>query len=228
MGRFQDYDAVVRAHPEWFVNPPHAAFTILLRPSEMRQAELQQAQRLETQTLPAEWARVGLAYQDQYLCLLRDAVRFPDGSLHTYIRFVPRLEGASSVMVVPVYQARMLLIRHFRHATRTWHVEFPAGSCEQGCTVAEDAQRELSEEIGAAASRLVSLGRVHGNVGLSAEYFELFYADISSYGVPDAHEGIAEIIPVTAAEFERLVREHTITAAHTLAAYACVRANGLI
>src|SRR5262245_7859033 len=103
---------LVRSRPELFANPPDAAFEILLDEDEIRQAEAQMEERLTSSGRSAEWARVGIAFRDQYLVLLRDAVRFSDGSLGTYIRFVDQYPGILGVVTLPVWRSQVLLIRH--------------------------------------------------------------------------------------------------------------------
>src|SRR5438552_18213950 len=127
MSTLADYLAFAKAHPGLFVNPPQGGITILLDEDEIREAEKQEAQRLEAQVMPAEWAKVGIVYRDQYVLLLRDAVRFPDGSLGTYIRSVEEDEHAPGVVVLPLHQGQVLLIRHFRHEKRDWQLEIPQG-----------------------------------------------------------------------------------------------------
>jgi ADP-ribose pyrophosphatase len=218
-----DYLNFARTHPELFVNPPHEGFAILLDENEIREAESQMSQHLELSGKPAEWARVGIAYQDQYLLLLRDAVRFPDGSLGTYIRLVDQFPGILGVAVLPVYQGQALLVRHYRHATRSWHLEIPRGFGMESFSE-ESARRELKEEIGATAARLVSLGQTYPDTGMSSSRVALFYADIESYCEPEAEEAITDILPMSILEFERMVRVNEITDGFTLAAYARAKA----
>src|SRR5579885_381339 len=146
MNTLADYFALVEARPELFQNPPGGGYVILLDEKDIGEAETQMAERLKSVGKPIEWARVGIAYQDQYLLLLRDAVRYPDGSLGTYIRSVDQYPGMVGVVILPMYKGQVLLIRHFRHATRTWHLELPRGF-GQSLKTEDDARRELYEEI---------------------------------------------------------------------------------
>jgi ADP-ribose pyrophosphatase len=157
MSTLVDYFAFARMYPKLFENPSGAGFVILLDEAEIQKAESHMAEQLKAKGLPSEWAKVGIAFHDQYTMILRDAVRFPDGSLGTYIRMVGN--GTPGVIILPIYQGQVLLIRHFRHATRTWHIEIPRGFGEKDSSNEENAQRELHEEIGAKISHLVPLGR---------------------------------------------------------------------
>ena len=228
MSALEEYFAFARKHPEMFVNPSSGGFTILLDESAIRKAEAQMMSWLETEGLPIEWARVGLPFQDRYLFLLRDAVCFPDGSLGTYIRATSRVVRGPGVVILPFYRGQVLLIRHFRHATRSWQLEAPRGFGTKGLSAEENARKELREEIAATASRLVSIGQVHPDTGVSSDAVELFYADIESYGNVEALEGIAELLPVTVADFENLIRENKLTDGFTIVAYTRAKLHGLL
>ena len=185
------------------------------------------AERLRNVGKPSEWARVGIVYQDQYLLLLRDAVRYPDGSLGTYIRSVDQYPGMVGVVILPMYKDHVLLIRHFRHATRTWHLELPRGF-GQTVTTEEDAQRELAEEINGTATRLISLGKVYPDTGASSEQVALFYAEVETYGEGELMEAITAVLPTSLPEFERMIRENEISDGFTLMAYARAKTLNLL
>lgn len=226
MIRQEEYFAFVRRHPEMFVNPPKG-FTILLEEDEIQEIEDSMAHQLEEKGMPAEWAQVGIVFQDQYGMILRDAVRFPDGSPGTYIRFVSENDGVGTVML-PQHQGQILLIRHFRHATRKWHLEAPRGFGMPGLASEENARRELEEEIGAKALQLVPLGPIYPDTGMDASLVELFYAQIEAHGPLDTVEGITELLAVSVADFEAMIRENTITDGFTIAAYARAKLRGLL
>ncbi|HKV59816.1 MAG TPA: NUDIX hydrolase [Ktedonobacteraceae bacterium] len=227
MSTLADYLSFARIHPELFVNPPDGGFTILLNEHEIRAAESHVARQLEASGKPTEWASVGIVYQDQYVMALRDAVRFPDGSLGTYIRFVNQYPDILGIAILPRYQEQILLIRHFRHATRSWHLEIPRGF-GIGVFSEENARRELKEEIEATAARLLSLGLTYPDTGMSSSRVALFYAEIESFGQPEAAEAITNLLPTPLLDFERMIRENEITDGFALAAYARAKALGLL
>ncbi len=227
MSTLADYFAFAKAHPEQFVNPPGGSFTILLDEAEIQETESQAAQKLQAQGLPVEWACVGIVYQDQYVQLLRDAVRFPDGSLGVCTRWGGE-QGTPGVAVLPFYQGQVLLIRHFRHELRTWDLEVIQGFGIPGLSSEECARKELEEEIGATASRLVPLGRVYPDTVWGADYVELFYAEVESYGELEAQEGITDLLLTSVSELERLIREREVTNVFLLVAYSRAKLQGLL
>jgi ADP-ribose pyrophosphatase len=219
--------SLVRSQPELFSNPPEAGYEILLRETEIRQAEKHMAEVLRRVGAPPEWAQVGVAFRDQYLLILRDAVRFPDGSLGTYIRSVTLGGSFLGVVILPIWQGQVILIRHFRHSTRAWHLELPRGFGSDQDAV-QSARRELIEEIGAVDIQFDALGQAYPDTGIGSERVAFFYASIGSFGQPQAHEAITDILPTPVAEFERMIRDGELTDGYLLTAYGLAKAKNLI
>jgi ADP-ribose pyrophosphatase len=227
MGDRADYRALIEKYPDLFRNPPGAAFEILLDEADIQRAEQRMAELLGKFGAPPEWSRVGIAFRDQYVLILRDAVRYVDGSLGTYIRAVDPRPTFRGVVVLPLWHGQVLLIRHFRHATRSWHLEIPRGA-GSASDPRESAQRELAEEIGASAVRLIELGEVYPDTGLTNSRVALFCAEVESYDAPEAIEGITEILPTSVVQFEEMIGNGELEDGYLLAAYARAKARGLI
>jgi ADP-ribose pyrophosphatase len=221
------YFSLVKTRPELFHNPPGVGFEILLQETEIRQAEERVAEELREAGAPPEWAQVGVAFRDQYLLLIRDAVRFADGSLGTYIRTVPPEGSSPGVVVLPVWQDQVLLVRHFRHATRAWHLEIPRGF-GMDPDVRVTARRELEEEIGATDIRLTSLGDLYPDAGMDSSTVTFFHASIGSFGKPELHEAITDIMPTPVPELERMIRDGELKDGFLLSAYGLAKARNLM
>jgi len=228
MSTLADYLSFAQAHPGLFVNPPQSDITVLLDEDEIHEAETQETRRLEAQGMSAEWAKVGMVYRDQYVLLLRDAVRFSDGSLGTCVRSVDEDEHAPGVVVLPLHQGKMLLIRHFRHEKRDWQLEIPQGFGIPGLSSEESIRLELKEEIDAAISRLVPLGQVHLDTSSGANRVDLFFAELDSYGEVELQEGITELLPISISEVERMIRENELDNLFLLVTYARAKLQGLL
>jgi ADP-ribose pyrophosphatase len=222
-----EYLALMRSRPELFTNPPGAGFEILLKESAIHDAEVQAAARLHRVGAPASWAEVGIAFHDQYALILRDAVRYADGSLGTYIRMIGSSPGAVGVVILPVWQDKILLINHFRHATRRWHLEIPRGF-GLGPDPRRDAKQELAEEVGATGVTLTSLGHVYPDTGITDSRAALFYAKVRSFGEPESNEGITEIRPTSVRQFEKMIIDGELDDGYLLAAYARAKARKLL
>jgi ADP-ribose pyrophosphatase len=118
--------------------------------------------------------------------------RLPDGRVVALD--MVRHPGASAV--VPFENPEtVLLIRQFRHAAAGFIWEVPAGKLD-GDTPEACAHKELAEEAGRRAGRLVRLSSVFTTPGFTDEVIHLFAAfDLTP--VPQAleHDEVIEVVP---------------------------------
>jgi ADP-ribose pyrophosphatase len=218
--RIAMYTVLRGSFPELFVNPPGAGFEILLDPDDIAAAQVAQAEELARDGMPASMAETGVVYMDPYVMILRDAVRRPSGALGTYIRAVPS-GNAAGVVILPVHNGQVVLVRHFRHSTRDWQWELPRGFGMPGAEPADDARRELADEIGVPAVALHDLGAIHPDTGLAVTAVRLFLAEITDEPRPaDTEEGITQVRHVSPTELGELIRDETIKDGFTITAYA--------
>jgi ADP-ribose pyrophosphatase len=222
-----EYAELRRRRPEYFTNPPDAAVEILDGVEEVAAAERAKAAALRARGLPVEWSRTGVVYRDEYLTLLRDPVRLPGGAVGTYVRKLPT-GGADGVVLLPVLDGAVVLVEHFRHATRRWHLEAPRGFGEAGVAAEEQAVRELREELGVAPTRLVDLGEVHPDTGTATDAVRLYLAEIAELGPVGAAEGIRAPRAHPPERVGELISDGTITDSFTIAAWTRAWLRGLL
>jgi ADP-ribose pyrophosphatase len=82
--------------------------------------------------------------------------------------------------MLAVDQGRVLLVEQWRPALQGRCLELPAGLVgdeQEGESVEAAAMRELEEETGYRAARMVNLGRFHASPGMSSEGFTLLRAE---------------------------------------------------
>lgn len=221
------YEEIRQQWPNLFVNPPGAGYTILFESAEVAAAEAEEKDRLASRNLPGSWGCTGVVYEDPYTIGLRDAVRRPDGSLGTYARTMPA-SGAAGAAVLPLFDGRVVLLRHFRHATRAWHLEIPRGFGEPGVSAANQARRELREEIGGEVSTLADLGVFHSNTGAAADSVCLFLAELSAIGEPQVSEGISSIQMCPPGQVAEEILSGGINDSFTIGAFARAWLRGLL
>lgn len=228
------YSQIKEKWPELFVNRPDASYKILDSPELVAEAESAEEERLRGRGMPISWSPTGVVYEDPYLIVLRDAVRRPDGSLGTYVRTMPA-SGFAGVAVLPLCEGKIVLLRHFRHATRSWHLEIPRGYGEVGVSATGQAAQELREEIEADIASLVHLGPFHSNTGTATDLVELFLAEISTPGAPQTAEGISGIEFRTPYQVAQLIRGDAgtgplalITDSFTIGAFTRAWLRGLL
>ncbi|MFV1986923.1 MAG: NUDIX hydrolase [Gemmatimonadota bacterium] len=108
-----------------------------------------------------------------------DRVRFPDGSIGE-LELI-RHPGAAAVVAVKPSPAGpgqpiVVLIRQYRYAADGFVWEVPAGKLDPGEAPDVCARRELEEETGYRAGRLVHLSTIHTTPGFTDEVIHLFLA----------------------------------------------------
>ncbi len=225
---FERYLARRQQSPHLFQRGTDDGIQILTDPAEIRAAEAAQASRLAEQGRAADESQVGVMYEDQYICVLRDAVRFPDGTLGTYIRVLATRSEYAGVAIVPVVAGNVVLVHHFRHATGCWHWELPRGFASSD-NPESTAASELAEEIGATVVQLQPLGIVYPDSGLLASGVHLYWADVElTDQATDAREAIAEIRTVSPGELNSMLATGQINDGFTLSALALAKAKGLL
>jgi len=115
--------------------------------------------------------RSEVIYQGRIIDVHRDELIGRDG--RRYIREVVLHPGA--VAVVPFLSPeRIILIRQYRYAVDSELIELPAGTIKEGESPESCAFRELEEEIGYAAGRLVKLASIHTSPGVMNELLHIF------------------------------------------------------
>jgi ADP-ribose pyrophosphatase len=138
----------------------------------------------------------------------------PDGN--TITREIVVYPGAVTVVARPTPDS-VLLVRQYRHATGQTLIELPAGGIEKGEDPAAAAIRELEEETGYRASRIVERCRFWTTPGFTSEYMYLFEADglVQTATHPDEDEAI-EIIRATRDEALRMIDDGRIQDAKSI------------
>jgi ADP-ribose pyrophosphatase len=153
--------------------------------------------RSEAEERPSEF---GVLYEDEYCMFVRDPVIFPGGRTGYYARLVEKPLQSSlgnGTVVIPATSKHVFFIRIFRHATRSWEWEVPRGIQEIGITPVENAMKEVQEEIGVRAEKMVCLGMVKPNTGILSTSVHSFYAVMPETAIdaikPQYSESIKEV-----------------------------------
>nr|VFK51674.1 MAG: ADP-ribose pyrophosphatase [Candidatus Kentron sp. TC] len=223
-----EYLRLKREYPSLFANPVTGGIQIVEKPFDMEAAEQAGAEHLSAKGLASQWARLGLLYENEVFRVVRDPVRFPNGRLGIYFRILMKEQVMPGSVILAVYQGRVILLEQFRHATRRQHLEIPRGFGTADITAADNARKEIAEEVEGEISRLVSMGPMHVNTGLSNEYAELFFAELNQIGKGQIEEGIEGIRLVELDDLEGLIRDSEITDAFTIGAFCRARLKGLL
>lgn len=139
-------------------------------------------------------------YKGYIVNIRSDIAELKDGKM--VVREV--VEHAGGVAVVPVDEhGRVLMVRQYRYPMGMELLEVPAGKLEAGEDPYECAVRELSEETGCTAGKMISLGKIYTSPGFSTEILHLYLATELIGGEMHLDEG--EFLSVEAVPAGKLV-----------------------
>jgi ADP-ribose pyrophosphatase len=116
---------------------------------------------------------VNRKYEGTRISLRVDTARFEDGP--EFDREI--VEHPGSVVLIPITDdGKVLLIRQYRQAAERFLLEASAGTREAGERPEVTAHRELQEEVGYRAGKLIPIGGSWVAPGYSTEYSYMYIA----------------------------------------------------
>ena len=158
-------------------------------------------------------------YEGTIICVRRDDVVVSklDRGIPAFREVV---EHSDAVVIVPMDKdGNILLVRQFRHAIGETLLEAPAGGVEKQEAPIEAAQRELREETGYRADRLIPLGNFWVAPGWTDEHM---YAFMASGLAPDRadmdEDENIQVVPIPWQNVLELIQCGEIRDAKTIAA----------
>ena len=113
-------------------------------------------------------------YENRWISVREDMVELPDGRSTLY----GVVECSECVGVLPFLDPdTVLLVGQYRYVARDFFWEIPTGAKDGDETLIQAAQRELSEEAGYEAGRLVEMGDFHTSKSILREVAHLYVAE---------------------------------------------------
>lgn len=166
-------------------------------------------------------------FQGNIMSARLDQVELPDG------KTAPReiCEHLGGVGVLPIDKdGNIILVRQYRYPYDELTLEIPAGKLDHG--EGEDIEacgmRELKEETGCTAGRIVPLGCIYPSPGFLTEVVHLFAALDLTEGEMQLDEGeFVEVVRLSLAEVEAMVERNEIRDGKTVVALYRARLKGL-
>lgn len=131
------------------------------------------------------------------------------------------MEIKEGVCVIPFHENNIVTLKQYRYPIGSWQWEFPGGFIEPGETPEKAAKRELLEETGYLASKMISLGTFYPSFGSTNEKIHLFEAMCSEQNASILED--AEVIYIQELdymEFERILTSGEFMHGAGLAAWA--------
>ena len=144
-----------------------------------------------------------LIYSGHIFSIEKIKLTLPDGRAHHY----DRINIQNAVTILPIdREGNVFFVRQYRIGANQMLLELPAGKIEDGEEALKTAEREIREETGMAAGKIIPLGKFYVSPGYSTEYMYTFLAtDLYDSPLnPDADEFL-NLVKIPLAEVKRMV-----------------------
>lgn len=169
-----------------------------------------------------------LLMQGRVFKIRRDHLKTPDGRDTKY----EIIEHCGSVIIVPVdANGNLLFVRQYRHAAGLDLLELPAGTRDGDEPFEDCAAREIREETGMEAGKLLKIGEFYLAPGYSTEFMVVFIAtDLRHNPLEADDDEFLEVEKLTLKNTMKLVKDGKMLDAKTLAALLLAKShlNGIL
>lgn len=155
-----------------------------------------------------------VVYDGDFIKVLKDNVRLPDGGISTREHITH--PGAVAVLAI-LDNGNLLMERQFRYPPQREFIELPAGKIDHGEDILVTAQRELLEETGYVATEWTHLSTVWPCIGYSNERMEYFLARGLSHQGSQLDDGeFLEVFELSLADAMDWIRQGKINESKTI------------
>lgn len=154
-------------------------------------------------------------YQGKAFSVRRDQLHLPDGGT-VYLDIV---EHVAAVTILPLgEQGQVWFVRQYRHPAGKNLLELPAGTVEAGEAPEACARREIREETGMAAGKIIKIGEFFLAPGYSTEYMYVYLASDLAYDpLPGDQDEFLSVERFPLSEVNAMLRRGEIQDAKTIA-----------
>lgn len=202
------YQELIKERPESFAN--NEQLTILTDEHSVEAFEQQSGQT------------IGVVYESPFNLMVVDLVEDPSGKRFAHERLLP-VVNKGAVVAVPIYDGKLVLLNQYRHALRRNQYAFPRGFAEAGISSADNAIKELGEELGAEVKSYRQLGTVVADSGINGNEVSVFLCELKNVELKYQYEGIESLIMLTEDELADWIANGRIDDGFTLAAFCLYR-----
>jgi ADP-ribose diphosphatase len=133
--------------------------------------------------------------------------------------------GRGAVMIVPMLTSdTMLLVREYCAGTHTYELGFPKGLIDPGESAQEAANRELKEEIGYGADKLLFVDKVAMAPAFFDATMEIFVAqNLFEQRLPGDEPEELEVVPWKLSDYKQLLAQKDFNEARSIAALLLIK-----
>jgi len=153
-------------------------------------------------------------YKGSLLDVRRDEVTLPNGktSAREYIK-----HPGAACMIPILPDGKIALIKQYRYPVQSEMIELPAGKLDPGEEPEDCARRELEEEIGYSAGKLIFVCNIYPAIGFASEKMWIYLAEYLVKTTENTdHDEFLEIMPTSLAEAVKMVWDGKITDVKTI------------
>ena len=166
-----------------------------------------------------------LIYKGKIIDVYKDKVLCPNGH-ESYREYVSHCKASCIMALLP--NGKFILEKQYRYPYDEVIYEFPAGKCDPNEDPLKTATRELEEETGYSANKIVFLGEIYPSCAYTNEIIYCYFASELEKGDQHLDENeTLEVEEFTLDELNELVRQGVIKDAKTLTCLAFFNAKGL-
>ena len=157
-------------------------------------------------------------FNGKLIKLVVKSMRLPNGYLATFETVI----HPGAALIVPfLSKDKIILLRQYRAVISSYIYELPAGTLDKGESPLSCARREIVEETGFAAKKLIYLGKIFPVPGYSTECIRIYRAEGLRKVEHIAEEDeVIESHVFTRAKVRKLFKEGRIVDAKTISALA--------
>lgn len=157
-------------------------------------------------------------YKGDYLEICNVKVQLPNGEI--VYRDIIKHPGATAIIPF-IDDENVVLIKQFRKAINKVQLEIPAGKIEKGEEPIKCAARELEEETGYRANKLIPLGSIVTAPGFCDEVIHIFKAEGLTLGNKGGDDDeFIELEIVSLDEMRKMVKRGDIIDTKTISSLA--------
>lgn len=166
------------------------------------------------------------SYSGKVFNVVDQKIQLPDGAIVSH----STVEHKGAVVILPVTSdGKILFVRQYRHSIGQEILEIPAGSLELNEDPLSAALRELSEETGFSAKKMVPLGMMYPVPGFCSEVHHAFVAlELFAHKLPHDENEVIEVEPMTLLEVDAGIKDGNICDNKSIAILYKAKLLGLI
>lgn len=148
-------------------------------------------------------------YKGKIINLRLDNAFYGDGTR----RNIEVVEHPRAVVIIPVTsQKKIIFIKQYRKVIDNILIELPAGLLEKNETPFACAQRELQEEVGFKANKMISLSGFYTSPGFCTEYIHIFIAkDLEKSQLSQDEDEAIDPLEISLEKATEMITNHEIT-----------------